>query len=108
MTDQTLPSTSDRMEDIDTAVEAEINPDPPQPDAMNIDGGNDVDISTTNGVTDGVPAQLESRIPAKKDTTLREFLGKMDDYAPIVSPVQVASLNLVPMLIEGLDPGRSN
>ena len=92
MTDQTQPSTSDRMEDIDTTVEAEINPDPAQPDAMNIDGGNDADMSTTNGVTDAVPAQLESRIPAKKDTTLREFLGKMDDYAPIVSTLQVASL----------------
>jgi len=30
------------------------------------------------------PELLESRIPAKKDATLREFLGKMDDYAPIV------------------------
>lgn len=28
---------------------------------------------------------LEARIPAKKDASLREFLGKMDDYAPIVS-----------------------
>jgi len=31
------------------------------------------------------PELLESRIPAKKDATLRDFLGKMDDYAPIVS-----------------------
>lgn len=29
-------------------------------------------------------AAFEPRIPAKKDATLREFLGKMDDYAPIV------------------------
>lgn len=29
----------------------------------------------------GIP---ESRLPTKKDTSLREFLGKMDDYAPIV------------------------
>jgi transcription initiation factor TFIID subunit 10 len=27
----------------------------------------------------------EARIPAKKDATLREFLSKMDDCAPIVS-----------------------
>ena len=26
----------------------------------------------------------ESRIPSKKDATLREFLSKMDDHAPIV------------------------
>jgi transcription initiation factor TFIID subunit 10 len=34
------------------------------------------------------PARLElqeARIPTKKDATLREFLSKMDDYAPIVS-----------------------
>ena len=30
------------------------------------------------------PEMIEPRIPAKKDATLREFLGKMDDYAPIV------------------------
>lgn len=30
------------------------------------------------------PTIPESRLPTKKDTSLREFLGKMDDYAPIV------------------------
>ena len=48
--------------------------------------------STTNAIGDDHakedaaqrPELLESRIPAKKDATLREFLGKMDDYAPIV------------------------
>jgi transcription initiation factor TFIID subunit 10 len=30
------------------------------------------------------PALQEARIPAKKDATLREFLSKMDDCAPIV------------------------
>jgi transcription initiation factor TFIID subunit 10 len=51
----------------------------------------------TNGVqapvedevmTEQQPARLElqeARIPTKKDATLREFLSKMDDYAPIVS-----------------------
>lgn len=33
--------------------------------------------------------KAESRIPAKKDATLREFLGKMDDYAPIVSDAAI-------------------
>ena len=40
-------------------------------------------------------AVLEARIPAKKDASLREFLGKMDDYAPIVrlsSPLSLLSL----------------
>lgn len=27
---------------------------------------------------------FEPRIPAKKDATLREFMGKMDEFAPIV------------------------
>jgi hypothetical protein len=31
------------------------------------------------------PAAVPERVvPTKKDTSLREFLGKMDDYAPIV------------------------
>jgi transcription initiation factor TFIID subunit 10 len=32
------------------------------------------------------PAQTvpESRLPTRKDVSLREFLNKMDDYAPIV------------------------
>jgi transcription initiation factor TFIID subunit 10 len=30
------------------------------------------------------PPVLESRLPTRKDTSLREFLTKMDDYAPIV------------------------
>ena len=29
-------------------------------------------------------ALLEAREPTKKDVSLRDFLGKMDDYAPIV------------------------
>lgn len=28
----------------------------------------------------------EPRVPARKDISLRNFLSKMDDYAPIVSP----------------------
>lgn len=31
-----------------------------------------------------VPPALEARMPTRKDTSLREFLNKMDDYAPIV------------------------
>ncbi|KAK8227829.1 transcription initiation factor TFIID 23-30kDa subunit-domain-containing protein [Phyllosticta paracitricarpa] len=32
----------------------------------------------------GPPPAAELRIPTKKDASLREFLGKMDDYAPII------------------------
>ncbi|KAH6977315.1 transcription initiation factor TFIID 23-30kDa subunit [Ilyonectria sp. MPI-CAGE-AT-0026] len=31
-----------------------------------------------------MPAGLESRLPSRKDTSLREFLNKMDDCAPII------------------------
>ncbi|KAI7369135.1 hypothetical protein KC331_g266 [Hortaea werneckii] len=31
-----------------------------------------------------IPSAVEPRIPQKKDASLREFLGKMDDYAPII------------------------
>lgn len=87
MADNTQPPaggpTMEVNEDIDAAIDADINPDATQPDAMNLDGANDAEPSARNGATDAAAA-LEARIPAKKDATLREFLGKMDDYAPIV------------------------
>jgi hypothetical protein len=70
-------------DDLDQSVENEINHDATQADAMNLDGAND-DAPVANGVPDAAAA-FEQRIPAKKDATLREFLGKMDEYAPIVS-----------------------
>lgn len=33
---------------------------------------------------------VEPREPTKKDVSLRDFLSKMDDYAPIVSPMLFA------------------
>lgn len=70
-------------DDLDAAIEADINRDAPQPEAMNLDGANDAEAPQTNG--NGVAeVPLEARIPAKKDATLREFMSKMDDYAPIV------------------------
>ncbi len=71
-------------DDIDATVEDEINRDVTQADAMNLDGANDAEPAAVNGATDATTA-FEARIPAKKDATLREFLGKMDEYAPIVS-----------------------
>jgi transcription initiation factor TFIID subunit 10 len=71
------------VDDIDATLDAEVNPDASQPSAMNLDGANDAGPSAPNGVVDA-ELPFEPRIPAKKDATLREFLGKMDDYAPIV------------------------
>jgi hypothetical protein len=46
----------------------------------------DVAMTDQQGTSATVENALpESRIPAKKDATLREFLSKMDDHAPIVS-----------------------
>ncbi|KAF2761907.1 transcription initiation factor IID, TAF10 subunit [Pseudovirgaria hyperparasitica] len=65
-----------KEEEIDASIEENINPNP-QPDSMNLDGANDMDATIA-------PANIEPRIPAKKDATLREFMSKMDDYAPII------------------------
>jgi transcription initiation factor TFIID subunit 10 len=79
-------------EELDAGIDAELVPEADSTannaDAMNLDGASDARPATTavNGV-DAEPAApaLESRIPAKKDASLREFIGKMDEYAPIVS-----------------------
>ncbi|KAJ5098370.1 hypothetical protein N7532_005371 [Penicillium argentinense] len=56
--------------DIDASIEQDIdmNAEPSQPAA-------DDNVP--------VPAEVDPTPPSKKETSLREFLGKMDDYAPI-------------------------
>jgi transcription initiation factor TFIID subunit 10 len=87
---QQPPANADAEMNIDeeATLEADTNAEVTQPDAMNLDGANDTDAPQRNGATEAVP--LEARIPAKKDATLREFLSKMDDYAPIVGHVPAA------------------
>ena len=69
------------------------NPDPSSSDTVG--GGNDATNPESITENDALPAGLqadapiaseeaESHIPQKKDATLRELLGKLDDYAPIV------------------------
>ncbi|KAK1772201.1 transcription initiation factor TFIID 23-30kDa subunit-domain-containing protein [Phialemonium atrogriseum] len=45
-------------------------------------------IAAPNGAqpepSDEAPALLEPRLPTRKDTSLKELLSKMDDYAPII------------------------
>ncbi|KAH7114415.1 transcription initiation factor-like protein TFIID subunit 10 [Dendryphion nanum] len=80
------PMTDAKMEltdELDVPLDADASANATQSDAMNLDGANDADPSTQNGVAE-TTTLLEARIPAKKDATLREFLGKMDDYAPII------------------------
>ena len=74
--------TEPREEELDAAIDADIHPDPAtQADSKTLDGANDPNSADD---IDGVPEVVEPRIPAKKDATLREFLNKMDDHAPIV------------------------
>lgn len=97
-----------KQEELDASISTEIaSTDPNQPDAMNLDGTTDMDGHNNNSsnnasapgasgsaglapgqdpnVIAGAPPASELRIPTKKDASLREFLSKMDDYAPIVS-----------------------
>lgn len=69
----------------DESIETEITTGEPTQEVSQ-------DVGMTNGEDANAPAAEESqnegsfepRIPAKKDATLKEFLGKMDEYAPIV------------------------
>lgn len=83
-TTQPADTNMDVNEELEPTVDDEINRDAIQADAMNLDGANDTEPAALNGVSDATAA-FEARIPVKKDATLREFLGKMDEYAPIVS-----------------------
>ncbi|KAK0863296.1 hypothetical protein LTS02_006677 [Friedmanniomyces endolithicus] len=77
--------------------------DPSSSDPQTMDHDLENDVGATNGVTtndntlppsppaDQAPATTDSilpppepRIPQKKDVTLRNFLSKMDDYAPLI------------------------
>lgn len=50
-------------------------------------------IAPENGPSDAVPDPIApagqdlSKLPTRKDVSLREFLNKIDDYAPIVRPL---------------------
>ena len=67
-------------EELDAVVDEEVeNAEPKKFDTMNIDGAND-----EKNDLDAEMSGYAARIPAKKDASLREFLGKMDEYAPIV------------------------
>ncbi|KZF19484.1 transcription initiation factor IID, TAF10 subunit [Xylona heveae TC161] len=67
--------------DLDASIDADIDMGgtSSQPNAMNMDGAADGDDDV-----DPVAPAPDPRVPSKKDATLREFLGKMDDYAPII------------------------
>jgi transcription initiation factor TFIID subunit 10 len=67
---------------LDTSIDSTVNGDKaansqgPEATSSDVTMQND-EAPATNGIT-------EERIPTKKDATLREFLSKMDEHAPIV------------------------
>ncbi|KAL6719546.1 hypothetical protein ACLMJK_003787 [Lecanora helva] len=87
----TTTTTDPIDQELDTEIDMSIDPAPPDPSNPNLSVDVDVDA-------DGpLP---ESREPTKKDISLRDFLAKMDDYAPII-PDAVTSHHL---LLAGLPP----
>ena len=82
--DRDLDAEIDPQPDTDTQIQQiQIGSDP-----MNMDGISDLppisgEAAETNGVP-SYPTVIEPRIPQKKDTSLREFLSRMDDYAPLI------------------------
>ncbi|KAF2482874.1 transcription initiation factor TFIID 23-30kDa subunit-domain-containing protein [Neohortaea acidophila] len=115
------PTTLNADEPLDTApddaeLDAEINPTS-QADAMNLDGASDpLSQPPTSTLPNGVPptqpqaasqphqpAVIEPRIPQKKDASLRDFIAKMDDYAPLI-PDAVTDYYLT---VAGLPPPPS-
>jgi hypothetical protein len=87
ITQPTQDTTQETLEeDIDASIEDDISKEPlrdTNTDTMQVDsnGASDTQQATQENP---IAASAEPRIPAKKDASLREFLNKMDDYAPIV------------------------
>lgn len=86
-------------------VDSAIKPDPDQ-DATE---DQDIDMAETNAPQGSIPDAenpaatiiptdvdpiAPAPTPSKKETSLREFLGKMDDYAPIVRSLSLLSFHI--------------
>lgn len=75
------PSTPAETADSAIKPEPDLDPSIDQDIEMNADG-------TAQGANadEAVDPIAAAPTPSKKETSLREFLSKMDDYAPIVRP----------------------
>ncbi|KAI9726764.1 MAG: hypothetical protein M1828_000620 [Chrysothrix sp. TS-e1954] len=97
--DATIPneSAADDIDDDEVKASVDLPPvnelprDDPQSQLTQaqVDGGGELDAAgggdpTATQQPRSDPPEVEARIPQKKDATLREFLGKMDDCAPII------------------------
>ena len=98
-------------DDIDAAIDQEVMPDASldasQAGPLGLDGANDSKMDNDIDVTAPAPA-LETRISAKKDISLREFLPKMDEFAPIVCLLLQRALCAGPLKTFILCTGNAN
>ncbi|KAJ5747377.1 uncharacterized protein N7511_009073 [Penicillium nucicola] len=84
--------------DLDASIEQDVDMNTePQP-------GANADDSAAPGIDPMAPAPQ----PSKKETSLREFLSKMDDYAPIIPDAVTAHyLTLAGLPPPGTGPGQT-
>lgn len=76
------------------ASEAPENPEQ-RPPTQNGEGDNRAPVDVPDPANPPATAAPESRLPARKDISLREFLHKIDDCAPIVRSLVPSPLRLV-------------
>ncbi|KAK4981586.1 hypothetical protein LTR66_009870 [Elasticomyces elasticus] len=84
--DMRIQDTDVAEDDLDASLPANMDPNVNSDDTVQNPGlGVAGDTQMIELEPDSLQAApFEARIPAKKDASLREFLGKMDDYAPII------------------------
>ncbi|KAI9748947.1 MAG: hypothetical protein M1815_002854 [Lichina confinis] len=81
--DEHMSQVEPAEDELDASLDADIDmTGTQQPSSMNMDGAGEESGTAAN--LNPVEEVLDSKTPSKKDATLREFLGQMDDYAPII------------------------
>lgn len=87
-------------EDIDASVEHDIDMAGTDTNNNTGENGNATANPSAAATAGGLPVDpvAPAPPPTKKETSLREFLGKMDEYAPIVSITFPPSYSVVPQL----------
>jgi hypothetical protein len=89
---QQRTSDAEPTQDLDTALDTDMDViEANHANGANFDGAGDGTTAAAAGAETAAPnlanvaLAIDPKITSAKDTTLREFLGKMDEYAPIVS-----------------------